>query len=205
MAPAIRPRRRRAASGSVSRIQSGLARRRRDDGNEPDTEQQHQGREQDSERGSHFERCVRKRRNRHGNFTEAANAVGSDAHLPGACRHHPQASGEQPRVGRGPPCDVGHGRELGAGTGERQRHDPDLVDIVAGGENLDLRDAGNRVRRPDGDQQAIRTGRAIEEDVRAADVGRTRQRRTRGQRKSREEAASHRRTRCMARPARMPA
>ena len=87
------------------------------------------------------------------------------------------------------PCDVRHRRELGAGTGERQRHDPDLVHIVAGGENLDLRDAGNRVRRPDGDQQAVRTGHAVEEDVGAADVCRTRQRRARGQRKSREVAA----------------
>ena len=65
---------------------------------------------------------------------------------------------------------IGRRRKLRARTGERQRDDAHLADLRRHRQDLDLRDAGNRARRPDRDQKAVRPCMRVEEDVGAADV-----------------------------------
>ena len=66
-----------------------------------------------------------------------------DADLPGAGAHHPQVAGEEPRIVARSRGAIGDRRELGAGAGQRQRHDANLADIVAGGQHFDVGDAGD--------------------------------------------------------------
>jgi hypothetical protein len=135
-------------------------------------------------------------------------AVDRDAHLPGARAHQPEMTREQPRVVGRSHRAVRHRRELCARTGERQRHDPHAADVVAGRQDVDVRHAGDRVRRADRHEHTIRTGLPLDEDVGAADVrGRGRlprdgdeQRRERDPRSARD----HRRTLRIARPACSP-
>ena len=76
----------------------------------------------------------------------------------------------------GPCREIGRRRELSAGAGQRQRHDPHVTDVGPGGEDFDLGDAWNHARRPDGDQHAVRSGLGVEKHVGAADVSRCRPR-----------------------------
>ena len=98
---------------------------------------------------AHRQRRLRQRRHRHRQLSRPAIARHGDAHLPRARRHHPEMSGEQPRVVRRSRRDVGNRRKLRAWPGERQRHDVHLAHVVARREHLDVGDAGDRVRRPD--------------------------------------------------------
>ena len=96
--------------------------------------------------------------------------VDRDPHLPCAGGHHPEVAGEQLRILGDRIADIGHRRELRAGAGERQRHDPHVPHVGGGGPDFDVGDAGDGVRRPNRHEQAIGSRLPVEEDVRAADV-----------------------------------
>ena len=100
---------------------------------------------------------------------------------------------------------IGDGRKLGSWSGEWQRHDADVADVARCRPNFDVGYAWNRVRRPDGDEQPVGAGRAVEEYIGASDMRielNSTDRDHRGD--ARAMGDVHLWTRCIARPARSP-
>ena len=93
-----------------------------------------------------------------------------DADLPCTGTHHPDLAREHTRIVARSCCGVRDRCELCARTAERQRDDLNPVDVARRCEDLDAGDTGNRVRRPDGDEQVVGTSVTVEEDVWAADM-----------------------------------
>ena len=201
---AWRPRRRcgRASGRGVDRLAGAkprLSRHRRHDADEAGGEQQHQREQRDAKAGVHRECRLRQRRHRHRQRALAAIAGDGDAHLPGTRAHQPEMTGVQPRILGGSLGTIGHRRKSRARPGQRQRHDPHVANVIARRQHLDVRDARNGIRRPHRDEQSIRSGDGLNEDVGAADVrgGRQLPRRDRQQQGEDWEAAMRRRRTCV--------
>ena len=171
MAPAMRPRRRASRIERLARAKLRLSGHRRHDPDQPAGEQQHEDRrESHANCRTHREGGLRQRRHRHRQRAIAAFPLHRDTHLPGARAHQPQVTGEQSRCVFRLHGAIGNGRELRTRAGQRQRHDVHLAHIVGRGQHFDVGDAGNNLRRADGDEQPVWACEAFEKHIGAADV-----------------------------------
>jgi hypothetical protein len=163
-APTARP------VGHFAGLETRVAYKGGHDSDEPGAQDQHEGREQNTEPSAHRERRVRQSGDRNRELPLAAMATHGNPHLPGAGGHHPQAAGEQPPIRRRSRRHVRNRRKLCAWPAQRERDDPNLFHVVAGRQYFDFGYAGDRIRRPDRDEQPVRAGVTIQEHVRTADV-----------------------------------
>ena len=124
----------------------------------------------------HGQDALRHGRNRDCQFSFAAVSIGVDAHLQGTELHQPKAAGEKLRIVLGLLRHVRSGRVLRARSGELHRRDANFANAGRFAADIDLRDAGNHLRHAHGDEEAIGSGVAFEENVGAANVRRSRRR-----------------------------
>ena len=124
-----------------------------------------------------------------GRGLRAGCAIHFDANLPGARGHHPYGAGEEGPVGGVALHGVGGGRVLRGFAGDGQRGDADAGDGRVGAADLNRGDAGDDIRRADGDVE--RVGACVDglEDIFGADVSEGRGRREKE--KKQDESAHH--------------
>ena len=165
-----------------------------------------EGEQRERDARAHRQRPGRERLDRNGDLGPALVAVDAHSDLPGAGRHHPQARGVKARIVGRLSGFVWNGRELRSGPRDAERHDVDLARTAFEHADFDLRHAGDDGRRPDGDEQPVRAGAALPEDIRAADVRGDVRRRRHGERQQRRTGGdSHRCSRWSHAPSARPA
>ena len=108
----------------------------------------------------------------------ACGAVDIEVHLPGAGGHQPKRAGEESWVGRRSLHGVRTGRMLRGFAGQRGRRDARERIGSAGTPHFNRGHARNDVRRADGDEELVRPGVHLLENILAADVRVSRRRLT---------------------------